>query len=385
MENKEKDKKKKTGLLLSILGVISLILITAGVTYAFFSYAKQGTTENTIRTGTITFVYNEKTSTGLNIENALPKSDTVGMTENANGFEFTVTSNTPSTAYIDYIVTARKSADSTLPENQVKLYLTSPTGADAGGNGYGSKTGSAAGSITTFNALDDVSDAGYNNILTGKDIANNVVEKVIYKGRIAAGSSNDYTRTFKLNMWLLGAEEKCFINNEVASSYATQEACEAATPTAGVWRADDTGIADYSAYEFVKLSALTVTTNASCSDGTSATEAACTQNSGTWTPAVYDTSALDFATLKQAGDIIQSVPYYSGVEGNTLNASDYTRLKYVNQTTGKLVTVAQGGNLPSGEGWEANEQYYPLNGQKFSVTINVYAEGFTTYAVPGNG
>ena len=137
MENKEKDKKKKTGLLLSILGVISLILITAGVTYAFFSYAKQGTTENTIRTGTITFVYNEKTSTGLNIENALPKSDAVGMTENANGFEFTVTSNTPSTAYIDYIVTARKSADSTLPENQVKLYLTSPTGAETE-TGYGS-------------------------------------------------------------------------------------------------------------------------------------------------------------------------------------------------------------------------------------------------------
>ena len=40
--------KKSTGLLLSILGVISLVLITAGVTYAFFSYTKEGLTENVI-------------------------------------------------------------------------------------------------------------------------------------------------------------------------------------------------------------------------------------------------------------------------------------------------------------------------------------------------
>ena len=55
MENK---KKKSTGLLLSILGVVSLVLITAGVTYAFFSYAKEGKTVNRITTGTIEFTYN---------------------------------------------------------------------------------------------------------------------------------------------------------------------------------------------------------------------------------------------------------------------------------------------------------------------------------------
>ena len=51
---------KKKSLILSLVGVLSLVLITAGVTYAFFNYAKEGTTENTITTGTITFIYEEE-------------------------------------------------------------------------------------------------------------------------------------------------------------------------------------------------------------------------------------------------------------------------------------------------------------------------------------
>ena len=73
--------KKSTGLLLSILGVLSLVLITAGVTYAFFSYTKEGETANTISTGTITFYYDEQEAegNGIKIENALPISDKEGI------------------------------------------------------------------------------------------------------------------------------------------------------------------------------------------------------------------------------------------------------------------------------------------------------------------
>lgn len=42
--------KKKTGLLLSVLGILSILLITAGVIYAFFNYAKEGTTNVTLPT-----------------------------------------------------------------------------------------------------------------------------------------------------------------------------------------------------------------------------------------------------------------------------------------------------------------------------------------------
>ena len=37
-----------------LIALFGLIAITAGVTYAFFSYAKEGTTDNTLTTGTIT-------------------------------------------------------------------------------------------------------------------------------------------------------------------------------------------------------------------------------------------------------------------------------------------------------------------------------------------
>ena len=361
MENK---KKKSTGLLLSILGVISLILITAGVTYAFFSYAKQGTTENTIRTGTITFVYNEKTSTGLTIENALPQSDATGMADNANGFEFTVTSKTPSTAYIDYIVTARMKADSTLPQDQVKLYLTSsvPSGATAehNGTGYGSLTGDTAGSISTFAALGNVQSVS--DVIDGTTIPAGTVEKVIYKGRIAAGQSSDYTRTFKLNMWLVGAEEKCFDgSNQVVAGVTDKATCEATS--GNVWRADSSAVKDYSAYEFVKLSSI---------DATTATEYTVGDTAGT-------------GVLVKGTDILTSVDYYTKLEAGQLVATDYTRLAAVNQSANKVYTVAQvtGGNTaPTSTGWEASEQFYPLNGQKFTVTINVYAEGYTTYTTP---
>ena len=408
MENK---KKKSTGLLLSILGVISLVLITAGVTYAFFSYAKQGVTPNTISTGTITFRYDEDSTTGLTINDALPKSDSVGIGENAatNGaFEFSVTSTTPSTAYINYIVTARMDENSTLPQNQVKLYLTTTStntegtggSTDAGWVANGTTMGSTAGSILKFSELPDVNanNSVYSSILAPSTNANGVVERVIYKGQVPAssrvnGNTDDtYTRNFKLNMWLVGPE--------TTAAYCTDDNNnDAVVTTIGGDPADDTncvapnytwhpattssnGMADYSAFEFVKLTALgTPTTAASCSDNNYTTKSACEGANETWTPAVYSTTPIDVDDLTEGTNWLRSVAYYNGIEGGTLNADEWTRLKYVNQTDGEVVTVAQGGNQPAGANWAASEQYYPLNGQTFTVTINVYAEGATTYTV----
>ena len=49
--------KNKKSLVLSVIAVVMLLVITIGVSYAFFSYTKKGTTENSIKTGTITFLY----------------------------------------------------------------------------------------------------------------------------------------------------------------------------------------------------------------------------------------------------------------------------------------------------------------------------------------
>ena len=127
------NKKKTTGIVLSVIGVLALISITAGVTIAFFSYAKEGTTENTITTGTITFLYDEKEAAGngIKITEALPMSDTDGkaLAGDNNVFNFTVTANTTSKTAIPYEVTARMKADSDKDlQDKVKLYLTTVNG-----------------------------------------------------------------------------------------------------------------------------------------------------------------------------------------------------------------------------------------------------------------
>ena len=57
------NKKRTTTIMLLLF--LSIILITIGVTYAFFNYAKEGTTENTVKTGSITFLYTEVSGVGV--------------------------------------------------------------------------------------------------------------------------------------------------------------------------------------------------------------------------------------------------------------------------------------------------------------------------------
>lgn len=61
------DKNKK--IIFSVIGLIILIALVIGVTYAAFSYSKAGSTLNTITTGTITMTYNEAKN-GITIDNA---------------------------------------------------------------------------------------------------------------------------------------------------------------------------------------------------------------------------------------------------------------------------------------------------------------------------
>lgn len=203
--------KKSTGLLLSILGVISLVLITAGVTYAFFSYTKEGLTENTISTGTITFYYDEKEAegNGINITDALPMSDEEGkaLEGDNNVFNFNITSTVTGNANIPYTVTVRKDTTvSTLAEDQVKIYLAT----DAEGTNYTE----TEGVVSTFADLDAPADI---------TLPDGTVEKVMFTGTVAANTA-DYSEDFVLRMWIDG---------------------------------ETTNASDYSAYEFVKKDLVT--------------------------------------------------------------------------------------------------------------------------------
>lgn len=111
--------------LLSVLGVAILVVAVVGVSFAAFSYSKTGEKVNTITTGTITMSYSETTN-GINLTNAYPMIDEIGMHLNDENqyFDFTINASLGGNVIINYVITATKESDSTLPDNAVKVYLT---------------------------------------------------------------------------------------------------------------------------------------------------------------------------------------------------------------------------------------------------------------------
>ena len=116
-------------MILSILGVVILVVAVVGVSFAAFSYSKTGEKVNTITTGTITMSYSETTN-GINLTNALPMSDSVGMklSEQNQYFDFTVNASITGNTTINYAITATKELDSNIPDDGIKVYLTDMDG-----------------------------------------------------------------------------------------------------------------------------------------------------------------------------------------------------------------------------------------------------------------
>lgn len=166
------------------LALIALIVITIAVTYAFFNYAGAGTTDNSLTTGTITFIYEEveQNGAGISITDAFPMTDEAGKSQSGAGkvFNFSVKSTNSTANTIPYEVTARKNSSSDLAEEAVYLYLTEVEGA------------------TESDLLWDL----YSNLpQTSLTVPTGTVEKTIYTDTIAANTTN-YEKDFRLRMWI---------------------------------------------------------------------------------------------------------------------------------------------------------------------------------------
>ena len=190
-----KNNKRRT-LILSIIGLIGLIIVTIGITYAVFTYTKLGTTDNTITTGTLKFLYTENTGvkTGIKLTNALPISDTQGkvLDGDNNVFDFSIEATNTGTEAIPYEVTLRKKSTSTLAEDYVKVYLTDRT----------ESTEKEVLEPTNFNKLTQT------NIDVGSEI-----EKTIYNG-IVNGGEVSYKKDFRLRMWIDEQSNQADINGK---------------------------------------------------------------------------------------------------------------------------------------------------------------------------
>ena len=176
-------KNKKKQIVITLIGIISLIIITVGVTYAFFNYAKTGTTDNTVKTGSITFLYTEVSGVGkgISLTEAYPISDSIGKVQTGEGkvFDFKVTSNIEMNSNIEYQITARKKSDSTLANNAVKLYLTEVSGTEQ------------ELLLSKYSSLEQ----------TDKVDSSKYDERILYEATVPANTKN-YEKNFKLRMWV---------------------------------------------------------------------------------------------------------------------------------------------------------------------------------------
>ena len=176
-------KNKKKQIIITLIAIISLIVITVGVTYAFFNYAKEGTTDNTIQTGTITFLYTEVSGVGkgISLTEAYPVADSIGKVQVGEGkvFDFKVTSNISMNSNIGYQVTARKKTGSTLANSAVKVYLTEVNGTEQ------------ELLLSKYSELDQ----------TDKVDSSKFDERILYEATVPANTAN-YEKNFRLRMWV---------------------------------------------------------------------------------------------------------------------------------------------------------------------------------------
>ena len=175
------NEKRKT--LVLTLTMLSLILIGSGITLAFFTYTRVGTTENTVKSGNITFLYDEENQegNGITIEDATPISDTDGKAQ-TRAFNFKIKSTTAASITLPYEITLRQKEGTDDIGSFIKVYLAETTGYDA-------TVASETELLTSlFSELEDEVNNGYN-------------EKILLIDEVPL-NSNNYEQNYRLKMWM---------------------------------------------------------------------------------------------------------------------------------------------------------------------------------------
>lgn len=174
---------------LSIVGIAVLVIAVVGVSFAFFTYSKQGTTNNVITTGSIAFEFTEAEN-GLTLTNQFPQADADGQKNDK--FTFSVTGKLPtSMSPINYTVYAipgdAMEGKTKLKNSEINFYVTKTAGTGTIAGGYDTATTTEYGAVVT-DAINDGSDTAG----TGLQIAS---------GTIAA-SGVEVTDSYSMTMWV---------------------------------------------------------------------------------------------------------------------------------------------------------------------------------------
>lgn len=112
---------KKT-LLFSILGVILLLVVVIGVSYAMYTFSAQGSKTNQITTGTISVSYEEASQ--VTLTNAYPSTDATGSAVTGHDLVFTVTGSITGSTNVKYdLALANITPGATLTAEHIKFNL----------------------------------------------------------------------------------------------------------------------------------------------------------------------------------------------------------------------------------------------------------------------
>jgi len=139
--------------LLSVVGIAVLIIAVVGVSFAFFSYSRGGTTNNTLTTGSIFMQFTE--GTAIRLSNQFPIADSAGATYTSGtsgdnpSLTFHVIGWDGSGTGITYTITATNGNNETgktrFNDSGIKLYLDATGASGNSTNNYSAATGTVVG------------------------------------------------------------------------------------------------------------------------------------------------------------------------------------------------------------------------------------------------
>lgn len=177
---------KKRQIIISVLALLSLTLVTTGVSYSLLDYDQSGID---YKSRLIYNYSNYQNTSEFSISNVTPISDQDGknLLGDGNVFEFSVSGSFSDNELQPYQVIVTKSDDSTLSFNEVKLYVTEVVG----GKEYPVlDTSSQSGEVFKGSQLKESSilPIGSSRIVH-KDVAYNM-----YNGT--------FKRVYRLRMWV---------------------------------------------------------------------------------------------------------------------------------------------------------------------------------------
>ncbi len=178
-----------------------MIVAVVGISFAAFTYTKEGDTTNTISTGTVTMTYTEGQN-GIEIQNAIPMSEEDGkqLTGDKNVFDFTVSATITGKTTIDYEVVAVKNDQSTIPDENIRLYLEDSDQKDTGYTSvFAPNKFTGTDSVSSYGAP-----AGTMQLAHGS-----------FTNNAENGAQTTITKYYRLRMWV----DKDYVLSDTSKTY----------------------------------------------------------------------------------------------------------------------------------------------------------------------